>query len=630
MLPSSEKAIRPGDLKTQLRAVKGMNDILPGEIARGHKVEHAFRRTFERAGFRFGVAMSLMLASSSAYAQLGGRGGAGNPAQRAPTQSSPTQNKTVGPRSGGDDDDAARIQVTQRAEPVAQAPADPLEIPPEAKKKIGTDSDLRLPPPTGELERQYFPYYQERRGDYRFRMIPPLYLEHTRGEGTAQEDTESLTGLLYYRRRSPKMDADIVFPLAWRVRDRENHVLVLGPLAHREAPNEHDNWAAPLVFEGSRKDGGYLHLPALLTTSHWGEKGAFTLAGPYFRDRTGSDVDWGVAPFVFHGDNGNADGARKTYTLIPPLLYFHRERELDESALTVIGPVISASTPKRRIFDVAPLLFTIRGTPETGGIRESHTTLFPFFHYGYTDKQSLFVLPGYLRRVTQTADTLITPFVTHATTRNGATSLTMFGPLAPVYYGYKDRDIGYHATGILPFYFGTGGPTGWSILTPLFGRWESYGVSRSYWFFPNITLSSDLHGWETDIHPLVYLGRNDDSSHTVLAPIFWDFASKKGRTTIGFPVFWRFADTEAGSLTQVAGNTLYMERKVAGGTDWQFHLLPLFSYGENPTGYWWNVLFGLAGYDRSGSYSRIKAFWLPISLGGGAAAASAPNSRLYE
>ncbi len=599
-----------------------MIDVLPGEIARRHKVESGFRRLVVLAWMA-----ALLALAPAAHAQLGGRGGAGNPAQRAPTQSSPTQNKTVGPRSGGDDDDA-RIQVTQRAEPVAQTPVDPLEIPPEAKKKIGTDSDLQLPPATGELERQYFPYYQEKRGDYRFRMVPPLYLEHTRGEGTAQEDTESLTGLLYYRRRSPKTDADIVFPLAWRLRDRENRVLVLGPLAHREAPNEHDNWVAPLFFQGARKDGGYFHSPALLTTSHWDEKGAFTIAGLYFRNRTGSDVDWGIAPLFYHGDNGNTDGARRTYTLAP--LYFHRERELDESALTVIGPVISASTPKRQILDVAPLLFTIRGKPETGGIRESHTTLFPFFHYGYNDKQSLFVLPGYLRRVTQTADTLITPLYSHATTRNGSTSLTVFGPLAPIYYGFKDTDVGYHATGILPFYFGTGGPTGWSILTPLFGRWESYGVSRSYWFFPNITLSSDQHGWETDIHPIVYTGRSDDSAHTVLAPFFWDFASAKGRTTIGFPAYWRFADTAAGSVTQVAGNTLYMQKKTAAGTDWQFHLLPLFSYGENPTGYWWNVLFGLAGYDRAGSYARIKAFWVPITVSGATSTASSPNSGSYE
>lgn len=110
------------------------------------------------------AALGLLLAARPATAQLGGRGPAGGgQGQRAPTQSSPTQNKTVGPRSG-DDDDTGRIQVTQRAEPVAAPPTDPLEIPPEVKDRIGTDSDMRPPPPTGQLERSYFPLYQESAG----------------------------------------------------------------------------------------------------------------------------------------------------------------------------------------------------------------------------------------------------------------------------------------------------------------------------------------------------------------------------------------------------------------------------------------------------------------------------------
>jgi histidyl-tRNA synthetase len=38
--------------KPQLRAVKGMNDVLPGEIGRWHRVESAFRGAMERLGYR--------------------------------------------------------------------------------------------------------------------------------------------------------------------------------------------------------------------------------------------------------------------------------------------------------------------------------------------------------------------------------------------------------------------------------------------------------------------------------------------------------------------------------------------------------------------------------------------------
>lgn len=573
-----------------------------------------------------GVALALIgiFAAGTASAQMRPPGGGGGPGGGGATQTRPTRQKPVGPQrgAGNDDEDQQGPSPSARpgGEPTVQTPQDPLAIPEALKERIGTDWDGDPPSPEGKLRRSFFPWYEERKGDYRLRLLPPLYLEHTRGldpatgRSTDKTDRESLAGLLFYQRRSPKIDADVLFPAIWRVRDRENHVFVLGPLAHREAPHEHDNWLAPILFEGRRKDGGYFHSLPLLTTSHWGEKSAFTLVGPYFRDRTLRDVDWGIAPFLFHGDNGDLDGARKKYTLIPPALYFHRERELDESSLTVVGPVISETNAKRSIFDVAPLFFSIKGRPEASGVRESHVTLFPFFHYGRSPEKNLFVVPGYLRRVTPTADTMITPFFSHATTRNNATSLTIAGPILPVYYRSTDIDIGYKALGIFPFYYGSSSPKGRALLTPLFGRFESYNVSRTFWVFPNITYTRDVGGWETDIHPLVYLGRDKDSSHTVLAPVFWDFASNKGRTTIGFPLYWRFADSVEGTVTQVAANTLYRERRVPGGTDWQFHLLPLFSYGQSPTGHWWNLLFGLAGYDTDAGTSKIKAFWLPITV----------------
>ena len=569
-------------------------------------------------------ALALVLFAGSAAAQMRPPGGGGGGGGGGSTQTRPTRNKPVGPQRGGapDDEDQQGPSPSARpgGEPTVQVPTDPLAVPEPLKATIGTDSVEVRPEPEGSTTRSYFPWYERRTGDARVRLIPPLYLESTRGldpntgAATADTDSESLTAMLFYHRRSRQMDADVLFPVAWKVRDRQNHVLVLGPLAHREAPNEHDNWVAPLLFQGHRKDGGYFHSPALLTTSHWDDTGAFTIVGPYFRDRTLSDVDWGVVPFLFRGDNGDLDGARKTYTLIPPALYFHRERELDENALTVVGPVIYETNPKRSIFDVAPFFFSIRGKPETGGVRESHTTVFPLFHYGTSPEKNLLVVPGYLRRVTRTADTMITPLYSHATTRNGATSLTVVGPILPIYYRATDVDIGYKALGIFPFYYGSSSPAGQSLLLPLFGRFESYNVSRTYWIFPNITYTRDTTGWETDVHPLAYLGRDKTSSHTVFAPIFWDFASTNGRTTIGFPLYWRFADTHDGTVTQVAANTLYRERHVSGGTDWEFHLLPLFSYGQSPSGYWWNLLFGLAGFDHDVLETKIKAFWVPITV----------------
>jgi hypothetical protein len=571
-------------------------------------------------------AAGAMIATIATTAHAQSRGGRGRPQPSQQTQSKPNP---------GPDDEDDRPPL--RAEPVIAPPQDPLAISPETRVQIGADWQSGPPSPEGSLRHpRWFPYYEETRGDYRLRLLPPVFVEQTRGlrdatqslYGVPQtEDTEGLYGLLYYRRRSLALDMDVVFPAFWRVRDGNNRVVVAGPIVHREAPGENDNWLAPLVFQGSRKDGGYVHLPFLLTTSHWSPRGAFTLVGPYFRDRTGMDVNLGVAPFFFYGDNGNVDGNRRAYTLIPPLLLYHSDHELDGSSMTVVGPVIAQSDPKRNVFDVAPLFFHIRGKPETGGVVEEHTTFFPFFHYGHDPDSSLFVIPGYYRRVTRTSDAAISLFYSRVQTGNGSTSLSAAGPVLPLWWNYTDRDLDIHALAVAPFFYTSHSPAGRDWLTPLVGRFQSYGQSTTWWVFPTFTFSTDTHGWENDFQPIVYAGRSDDSSHTVVAPIYWDFANPKARTTIGFPVYWRFADAQDDSVVQVAANTLYTQKRVAGGLDWQFHLLPLFSYGESPTGHFWNVLFGLAGYTRDGAHAQVRALWVPIDVSGAPPAARTTAAR---
>ena len=238
------------------------------------------------------AALALLSSARTVHAQAGR--GQGERRRPPPQHDEPKP----APSSDEDDDHAPPMRV----EPAIAPPQDPLAVSPEVSEKLGSDWAAGPPAPEGSLEHtQWFPYYEERRGDYRLRLLPPLFVEQTRGltdpsqarYGVPQTpDTQGLYGLLYYRRRSQALDMDVVFPALWRVRDRDNHVIVAGPLVHREAPGENDNWLAPLYFQGSRADGGYFHSPLLLTTSHWSAQGAFTLAGLYFRDRTGSsDVD---------------------------------------------------------------------------------------------------------------------------------------------------------------------------------------------------------------------------------------------------------------------------------------------------------------------------------------------------
>ena len=572
------------------------------------------------------AALVLSVLPRLAAAQMGGMGGGGQ-RQSAPTQTSPTQNKSVGPRAGmarDEDEDEQPSQPGPRGEPVIAPPANPLEIPPEIKDQIGSDAANVPPPPYGERHRSFFPVYEERRGDYRFRALPPLWLEQSRAIPSttpgvpARRDTQSLTLGLFYDRRSPDFDADILFPAFWHVRDGDSHLTVVGPIAHREAPGEHDNWFAPLFFEGKRKEGGgYFHSPLLLTTSHWSKEGEFHLTLNYFRTRTGTDVDWGFAPFVFGGDNGNLDGGRKKYTLVPFAFYYHRESEFDSSETTVAGPVILQKDEKRVVSDVLPFYYHIKGRPELGGVDEEHTTVFPFFHIGHKEDETLFASPLYLRRKTRSVDTMLTLFYSHATTRNGSTSLTAAGPILPLYWRYRDVDIDKSSFALVPLWYTSDSPRGHDWLTPFFGKFEEYGVSRTYWAIPTFLFSTDTHGWEGDFLPVAFFGRSDQKTHAVIAPVLWDFATPKGRTTIVVPLYVRLADSTDDSIIQVTGNTVYIQKRVAGGIDWQFHVVPLVSYGAMPQGHWWNFLYGLTGYTHDSDGSKtMRLFWLPIPLKG--------------
>jgi hypothetical protein len=116
-----------------------------------------------------------------------------------------------------------------------------------------------------------------------------------------------------------------------------------------------------------------------------------------------------------------------------------------------------------------------------------------------------------------------------------------------------------------------------------------------------------------DQHPPAPLSRahlrNDAHRHRA---VLLGFASPRSRTTIAFPLYWRFADDTTVSL--LAGQTYYRERKLSNGLDWELHVFPAFSYGETPDGHWWNILFGLAGYTRRGRMTQARALWIPMTL----------------
>ncbi len=494
-------------------------------------------------------------------------------------------------------------------------PEDPLAIPADINERIGSDVDLEDQERgrTGAVDRHFYgAYYSESSGQYGFRMtLPPLWVERTQpSEGhPSVADRSTVYGMAYLRRRSARHADDVLFPLVWNLRDLERgeRTTVVGPYVNRKTPTESDHWLAPLVFSGTRPNGGYKVIPPLLYYDKKDADGGFTLVGPAFCSyrggndcdtRSAASIDFGVVPLYFYGQT-----RERNYELIPPLLHYYDYNDRDLSWVNTWGPYYRAHSQERDLRHILPIYWSL--TRPNGG---RHTTVLPFFHYGSEKGETLFINPLYLLAKGAKGEST---FVTWGYARHrGRTELDM---ITPFYWRTHDPDAGVDQRLLFPFIYSRTGPReSTQAFFPFWAHSKRYGISETTFITPFFQHTHSLTGFSTNIHPLVYVGRDGKRSHLVVAPFLFDIAGTESRATVVFPFYWRFSDLD--STTQLIGPVYYGEKKVHKGLDWQFHVFPFFSYGETPNGHWWNVLYGLAGYTRQGAETKARALWIPVPL----------------
>lgn len=551
------------------------------------------------------LVVTSLISPRSAHAQIfGGPGGAPGGAGQKKKAAAPADPNApeMHAASGSEQSSLPKTELT--------LPEDPNEIPDPVKKTIGPDTApdeyAQGTAPKTEVD-FYGLYYSEKSGKYRFRTAFPLWFERTQ-----PHDRASLFGL-YYNRRSVDHDADVAFPLYWHFRDLNTYSTVAGPFFHQESagsktePPTHANWLPPLFFEGKTKDGGgYFHIPALLTYTEHSDRDGLDIVGPMFCKwkggpacdvRTSDSIDLGLAPFYFYGRDHASE-----YEVVPPLLHYYHYSDIGDSETNLWGPLLWQKDRKGGVFNIMPLFW------HNWGKNEDHLTLFPFFHYGYEGNSHLLITPLFVEARGQQGEKT---FATWGYARyRGRTELDM---VTPLFWWYRDPDLGLDTKMFLPFFYQSNSPRNHDlVLFPFYASFNKPGVSHTTWVTPLFTHQTSAEGWFTNLYPIFFMGRDNRSTHLVAAPILWDFATPKSRTTVVFPVMFRFADQQ--TVSQLTLNTYYHETKVHGGTEWEFHFFPLFSYGESPSGHWWNVLYGLAGYTRDGTLSKMRALYIPIKL----------------
>jgi hypothetical protein len=269
--------------------------------------------------------------------------GPGGPPKSAPTQPKKDPNEPELHAAPGASDQV----VAPGGEP--SLPEDPLTISQRTFDRIGSDLDPDWEDHGRELTTThhfYGPYYEEYSDRYSFKLAFPVWAERKQPSlsDSSVTDRASLYGGLYYNRRSAEHSDDVFFPLFWNLVDerKKSRTTVIGPVVNRVAPDERDNWLFPLYFGGKRKNGGYTLIPPLLTYSETNGRGGFDLVGPLFCSykggshcdaRTAEDIDFGIAPLYFFGQNSEVK-----YETIPPLLHHYRYNDRDLSWVNVWGP----------------------------------------------------------------------------------------------------------------------------------------------------------------------------------------------------------------------------------------------------------------------------------------------------
>ncbi|HYP91291.1 MAG TPA: hypothetical protein VEQ59_24160, partial [Polyangiaceae bacterium] len=317
-------------------------------------------------------------------------------------------------------------------------PQDPLALKKSAYARIGTDlsPELQERGQNPRFDRKFYgPYYSERSGDYSFKLAFPVWAERTQPSRTdkLKLDRASLFAGVYYNRRSAERADDVLFPLVWNLRDltHKSRTTVVGPLVNRVTPDGHDNWLAPLYFTGKHADGGYTIIPPLLTYMNTDGRTGFNMVGPLFCSwkgggncdaRSAESIDMGVAPLYFFGQS-----AERKYEVVPPLLHYYRYNDRDLSWFNIWGPYYREHTQKREMLHLLPLYYSIWGK------NQRHTTVFPFFHYGYKDNEWMVANPLFLLRHGEHGEST---FATWGYARyRGRTELDM---ITPLYWAFRD------------------------------------------------------------------------------------------------------------------------------------------------------------------------------------------------
>jgi len=587
------------------------------------------------------VLACLMVVSSAGHSYAQGNEPAGKPATTAPAAAAAAEPNAADPAS---EEESARPEPQRISEALTNDP--PISY--------------RLIAP---------PFLREKRGNVDTTALFPLFFQRK-----APDKLERFV-LPYYYRRSSQLNADVPLGIMWWLRGPDRNTFILPPFyTHRDKKD----WALglpPLFSTGLFGKHHHTVIPPLLTWIDGDDKNRHTFVGLYWH-WLNEHAEWrGVFPFLWlKRDEVDSfamvppfyfrfydDDPKRDTTIVPP--FYHRVID-DTKSWGLVPLVFRKESPELKSTTVPLALFHHATGPD------EFRLVTPVISYLKSKKDGrTWITPFYQRKRGDKNFDAVAPLFFH-TWDNRDKSWALVLP--PVYWHWEDPAN--DTTVVLPFYgrwFHAGISSTWVV--PAVGRYKSFERDeQTWWVAPTFQYGwIEDHTWTFNIHPLLYIHKSPEKRHFALAPLWFDFENRENQTkrfvlfpvywdfknfakqkrgTVAFPLYWDFKNTRKQTQRRVVFplywdfkderekkrstvafplywrfqrgdqdrtvvlNSFYEKKKDENGKHWQYHFAPFFAMGRGERERWWNVFYGLAGYDKRGKHRRIQAFWMDFEL----------------
>lgn len=442
----------------------------------------------------------------------------------------------------------------------------------------------------------------------------------TEASGPVQETGTYVFPTYFRQRDSDGYALDTLFPLFWRSAGPKGGTIQLGPWFASRGQSTYAQGLVPLYFYGRNAKRSLLVTPVGYRWRNFEKQTSTTWMGLLFYRNTWAQGHTTVGFPLWW--SGRSD-ARAHQVLFP--LFWRFDDSQQRRTTTVLGPFFSRRTGSTNTRGVVPLAWYSRN-PDTQWFSAALLPLFyvrtqptnaaivtPVFGRGRSATSTWWYVPPFFRRQTPTSSfAILAPLWFSHTNKVTETNTRFFLPLLHYQRSRPERSL----SGWLGLFWRHRGiASATSVLFPLFFDHHAYHQSRTTGLLP-LFLRHHREDTRTTytLGPLFYRRSTPEQATTVLFPLYWDYKSEGRRSQMLFPLFARF-ERAGWKGTYVFPNIWYRTGKGPNEGTSRLIVFPFWeSEVKRPGDTMWEVLLGLAGYERSGRNRFVKVLFIPFEI----------------